>query len=151
MKKRVSLGAFWRFTLLLHGLAAEQPCDSMSGNEAVRHLYSPLDRDYHLTAEQIAFVRPGLVLELRGVTIPEDLHPVVEFSIRDPAGLPLDFDGVCTPGPVSVDFIVSRTPQGETQQVIYNTRTRTGPDGVPVVQADRDRTFRGGGGEATRH
>ncbi len=107
-------------------------------NDAAK-IYGPLDKEYYLTANQIAFIRPGLVLELRKLTIPEDLHPVVEFSIQDPAGLPLDIDGIYTPGPVSVTFIISRIPEGETQHVNYNTRTRTGPDGEPIVQADRDR------------
>ena len=102
-------------------------------------LYGPMDKEYYLTAAQIAFIRPGLALELRKLTIPEDLHPVVEFSILDPAGLPLDIDGVFTPGPVSLTFIISRIPEGERQHVNYNTRTRTGPDGEPVTQADRDR------------
>lgn len=105
----------------------------------VTKMYGPLDKEHYLTAEQIAFIRPGLVLELQNLTIPEDLHPVVEFSIQDPAGLPLDIDGIYTPGPVSVTFIISRIPEGERQHLNYNTRTRTGPDGEPVVQGDRDR------------
>ncbi len=103
------------------------------------NLYGPADKEYYLTPKQIAFIRPGLVLELRGLTIPADLHPVVEFSISDPAGLALDIDGVFTPGPVSVTFLISRIPAGEQQHVNYNTRTRTGPGGQPVTQADRDR------------
>ena len=106
----------------------------------VFQLYGPLNKEYYLTTEQIAFIRPGLVLDLRQLTIPADLHPVVEFSIQDPAGLPLDIEGIYTPGPVSVTFLISRIPEGETQHVNYNTRTAGNPDtGETAEQADRDR------------
>ena len=113
---------------------------SRIGTKPVIQLYEPTDKEYYLTAEQIAFIRPGLVLELSELTIPADLHPVVEFSIQDPAGLPLDIEGIYTPGPVSVTFLISRIPEGETQHVNYNTRTATNPDtGESTEQADRDR------------
>ena len=108
------------------------------GEKRVVQIYGPQDKEYYLTAKQIAFIRPGLVLELRELTIPADLRPVVEFSIQDPKGLPLDIDGVFTPGPVSLTFLISRIPMGETQHVNYNFVTRQGADG-PVTQADRDR------------
>ncbi len=138
MIRRITI---WGLVCLAVGIASalfSAEDDASKVGALLRQLYGPSDKEYYLTAQQLAFVRPGLVLKLREVTITEDLHPVVEFSIHDPAGLPLDLDGVFTPGPVSVTFIISRIPDGELQHVNYNTRTRNGPDG-PVTQADRDR------------
>ncbi len=130
---------------LTSALFSAEPIDLAGVGAALRQFYGPLDKESYLTDKQIAVIRPGLVLELRGLTIPGDLRPVVEFSIQDPAGQPLDVDGLFTPGPVSVTFLISRIPAGETQHVNYNTRTRRGPGGEPVTQADRDR-----GGEVVR-
>ena len=73
------------------------------------------------------FIRPGLDFEILEVTIPEDRRPVVHFSIKDPGGLPLDRDGVFTPGPVSTTFVIGRIPQGEIQYLSYNSRFVTSP------------------------
>ncbi len=139
MIQKITVGGLLVICLALTSvLFPAEENDLFKARVSSNDLYGPMDKEYYLTPKQIAFIRPGLVLELRGLTIPEDLRPVVEFSLQDPAGLPLDIEGVFTPGPVSVTFIISRIPEGETQHVNYNTRTRTGPDG-PVTQADRDR------------
>ena len=63
-------------------------------------LYTPSDKEFYLTPEQMLFIRPGLDLEILDIAIPDDLQPLITFSLSDPAGLALDLDGVFTPGPV---------------------------------------------------
>ena len=89
--------------------------------------YTERDKEYYLTEDQIAFIRPGLELEILEVTIPDDLQPTVRFKLTDPAGLPLDREGISTPGPVSTSFILSYIPQGEEAYIAYTTRIQTSP------------------------
>jgi len=101
--------------------------------------YTAADKEYYLTEAEMIFVRPGLVLEIIDVVIPADLQPEVTFKITDPAGLPLDREGVFTPGPVSTSFILSFIPAGEQAYVAYTTRVQTSPDtGESATQASTD-------------
>ena len=101
--------------------------------------YTEKDKEYYLTEAQIAFIRPGLELEIIDVVIPADLQPEVTFMITDPAGLPLDREGIYTPGPVSTSFILSFIPAGEEAYVAYTTRVQTSPiTGDSAVQASTD-------------
>ncbi len=101
--------------------------------------YTEKDKEYYLTEAQIAFIRPGLELEIIDVVIPADLQPEVTFMITDPAGLPLDREGIFTPGPVSTSFILSFIPAGEEAYVAYTTRVATSPEtGDSAVQASTD-------------
>jgi len=85
------------------------------------------------------FIRPGLDFEILEVTIPEDRRPVVQFSIKDPGGLPLDRDGVFTAGPISTTFVIGHIPQGEIQYLSYNSRFVTSPiTGDTAEQATSD-------------
>jgi hypothetical protein len=101
--------------------------------------YTAADKELYLTESELAFIRPGLVLEILDVTIPSDLQPEVTFKITDPAGLPLDRAGIFTPGPVSTSFILSFIPAAEEAYVAYTTRVQTSPiTGDSAVQATTD-------------
>ena len=101
--------------------------------------YTAADKEFYLTESQVAFIRPGLVVDVVDIAIPADLKPEVTFMISDPAGLPLDRSGVFTPGPVSTSFIMAFIPQGEQGYVSYTTRTQTSPiTGDSAVQASAD-------------
>ncbi len=101
--------------------------------------YTEKDKEYYLTESQIAFIRPGLELEILEVAIPADLQLEVRFRLTDPAGLPLDREGITTPGPVSTSFILSYIPQGEEAYVAYTTRIQTSPiTGDSAEQASTD-------------
>ena len=55
------------------------------------------------------------------------------------AGLPLDRNGVYTPGPVSTLFILSYIPAFEEAYVAYTTRVQTSPiTGDSATQASTD-------------
>jgi hypothetical protein len=100
--------------------------------------YTEVDKEFYLTEAEIAFIRPGLELEVIDTVIPADLQPEVTFKITDPAGMPLDREGVFTPGPVSTSFILSFIPAGEEAYVAYTTRVQTSPEEVSAIQASTD-------------
>ena len=101
--------------------------------------FTERDKEFYLTEAQIAFIRPGLELEIVEVVIPADLQPEVRFKLTDPAGLPLDREGITTPGPVSTSFILSYIPAGEEAYVAYTTRIQTSPiTGDSAEQASTD-------------
>lgn len=104
--------------------------------------YTEKDKEYYLTEDQIAFIRPGLELEILEVTIPDDMQLEVRFKLTDPAGLPLDRGGIYTPGPVSTSFILSYIPQGEEAYVAYTTRLQTSP--ITGDSAEQGSTDSGG-------
>jgi hypothetical protein len=89
--------------------------------------FSKFDKRAYLTDQQIAFIRPGLVLEVQNVTVGADRAVSVTYKITDPKGLPLDRDGVFTPGPVTGSFILAHIPKDQNQHVAYTTRTVTSP------------------------
>ena len=101
--------------------------------------YTTKDKEFYLSPEQALFIRPGLELEVTDVVIPADRQPEVTFTITDPAGLPLDRDGIVTPGPVSTSFVLSFIPAYEEAYVAYTTREQTSPiTGDSAVQASTD-------------
>ncbi len=101
--------------------------------------YTTKDSEFYLTPEQLLFIRPGLVLEIVEVVIPNDRQPEVTFTLSDPAGLPLDRTGTFTPGPVSTSFVLSYIPAFEEAYVAYTTRVQTSPiTGDSAIQASTD-------------
>jgi hypothetical protein len=109
-------------------------------------IYTPLDKEFYLTDEQIAFVRPGLNIEITEYAIEADGTVSVIFTVKDRAGLPLDLDGVFTPGPVVINFIIGRIPQDAAHYEAYRKTTQTSPiTGVSAQQPAAD-----GGGRIER-
>jgi len=86
--------------------------------------YTEQDKEFYLTADEIFFIRPGLELMVLDIVIPADLQPLVTFSMKDPGGLPLDINGVYTPGPVDMRYYLTYIPQGEEEKVRYTEGTR---------------------------
>lgn len=101
--------------------------------------YSPSDKEYYLTDEQVAFIRPGLDLAILDVSINEERRIVVTFSIKDPKGMALDINGVDTPGPVSPGFLFAYIPQDRGQYFNYNTRRASSSvTGITTYQPTSD-------------
>jgi len=86
--------------------------------------YTAKDKEYYLTEAQIAVAFPGLDLKILSIEIPDDLTPLVTFSIQNTNGLPLDINGVFTPGPVDIRFMLTYIPAGEEQKDKYYEGTR---------------------------
>lgn len=122
--------------VVLFGLAA---IVVLSAAVIDRIQYSEFDKKYYLTERQIAFVRPGLRLEITAVDVAADGTVSATFTVADDRGLPLDREGITTPGVISASFILARIPAGQTQYVAYTTRTQTSPiTNRSAVQASAD-------------
>lgn len=71
-------------------------------------IYTPADKEYYLTQEQVDFIRPGLKISIGAVTdMVYGKKPTVEVTIVDDFNQPLDRTGATTPGIVSIRFIPS--------------------------------------------
>ncbi|HVQ63134.1 MAG TPA: OmcA/MtrC family decaheme c-type cytochrome, partial [Terriglobia bacterium] len=104
-----------------------------------RPLYNRHQLGFYLDSNQVSFVRPGLKFTILSSVLTADFKPQVTFKITDDNGLPLDREGIVTPGSVSTSFVLARIPKGESQYVAYTTRTQTSPiTGVSAIQAAAD-------------
>ena len=66
--------------------------------------------------ELVAFVRPGLMITIESAQIASDGTISTVFKITDPRGVPLDREGIVTPGAVSTSFVAAYIP-GESDTV----------------------------------
>ena len=121
MKRNSSTG-FIRVGLVLLVLAG-----AVGLNSAARRPYTKFQKAFYASDAVINFVRPGLVFKIAGAQIAQDGTITAHVLVTDPEGLPLDKDGVNTPGKVSISFIAASIPKGKTQYVAYTTRTQTSP------------------------
>jgi OmcA/MtrC family decaheme c-type cytochrome len=106
---------------------------SASDNRFTRH-----EKAFYADPAVIAFVRPGLVVQIQSAAIATDGTISTVFTLADPQGLPLDRTGVTTPGPVSLSFVAATIPKGQEQYTAYTTRQATGPVLGTVTQAAAD-------------
>ncbi len=103
--------------------------------------FTPNQKAFYLPEAQANFVRPGLKFTIKSATIASDGTITAGFTITDPVGAPLDRLGINTPGTVSVSFICSYIPKGQTQYVAYTTRVQTSPiTNVAATQATGEAT-----------
>jgi hypothetical protein len=89
--------------------------------------FSENDKAFYASEAQVNFVRPGLVFNITGVTVAVGGTVTARAKTADPRGLPLDREGIFTPGPISASFILANIPSGAKQYVSYTTRTQTSP------------------------
>ncbi len=75
----------------------------------------------------VSFVRPGLAVKITGATIGADGAIAVSFMVTDPKGLPLDVQGVSTPGTVSTSFVAAYIPKGGSDWDSLITRAQSSP------------------------
>ncbi|UCF37584.1 MAG: OmcA/MtrC family decaheme c-type cytochrome [Acidobacteriota bacterium] len=105
----------------------------------IDYSYTPLDKEFYLTDEQVAFVRPGLDIEITDWAIAEDGTVSVTVTVADNAGMPLDLNGVMTPGSIRLSFVLATIPQGSDWYSAYTLRTVTSPiTGDTAVQSTSD-------------
>ncbi len=87
----------------------------------------------------VAFVRPGLVVQIESASVAADGTITAKFKLTDPEGLPLDRTGTLTPGTVSTSFIAATISAGQQQYTAYTTRSQKSPiNGVSAIQAGTD-------------
>lgn len=129
----------WVFWIVL-GLAVVVALGAVAMD---RTPYSKFDKRYYLTAQQIAFVRPGLNLNVQDIQV-DGRAVSVTFTVADDRGLPLDLDGIFTPGPIRARFLLGTIPAGENQYLTYTTRNVTSPitnDSAVQPSSDTGGTF----------
>ncbi len=102
-------------------------------------LVSSHDLEFYVSPLLVDFVRPGLTAKLENPTIAADGTLTVGIRITDNVGLPLDRNGVFSPGAVSMSFIAAHLPSEKATYVAYTTRLATGVEtGVTATQASSD-------------
>jgi OmcA/MtrC family decaheme c-type cytochrome len=94
----------------------------------------------HLDANQINYIRPGIKVKIVSAGVAADGTITARATITDPKGVPLDRDGIITPGPVTLSFICAYIPAGKTQFRSYTTTTLKASlnDNPAQVQAAND-------------
>src|ERR1035437_5461899 len=101
--------------------------------------FTPHDKAYYASEATVNFVRPGLTFKIVSASIAQDGTISVDYKISDPNGLPLDPAGITTPGAVSVSFLCTYIPKGQTQFYDYNSRVSTAvTGGATATQASTD-------------
>src|SRR5215469_5777839 len=81
--------------------------------------YTPHDRAYYLDQTLVNYIRPGIVVKVKSAAIGSDGTITARVTITDPKGIPLDKDGIATPGPVTLRFIAAYIPAGQKQYIAY--------------------------------
>jgi OmcA/MtrC family decaheme c-type cytochrome len=76
----------------------------------------------NLDANAIAYIRPGVKVKIVSASIAKDGTITARAKVTDPKDVPLDRDGIATPGPISLSFMCAYIPNGQTQYVAYTTR-----------------------------
>jgi OmcA/MtrC family decaheme c-type cytochrome len=112
---------FSRFAALLVCLAAVPLVAQVAADVAPKNGYGPRQKAYYMDANAVAFIRPGIALKVVSAGVASDGTITVRFNITDPKGLPLDRNGVQSPGAVSFQFIAAYIPNGSKQYVAYTT------------------------------
>jgi OmcA/MtrC family decaheme c-type cytochrome len=84
-------------------------------------------------------VRPGYHIKINNLTIPADRKPVADVTITDDLGLPLDRNGLQTPGTCGTTFVLAWYNGSTRDYTSYATRVQTSPiTGVSATQATSD-------------
>jgi OmcA/MtrC family decaheme c-type cytochrome len=100
--------------------------------------YGVRSKARYASKDIVNFVRPGLTIKINSAEIATDGTINTTFTLTDPKGLPLDRNGVTTPGAVTVSFVAAYIPKGQEQYVAYTTRTASGAAVASTNQAGAD-------------
>ena len=104
--------------------------------------FTERDKAFYADEAMINFVRPGLVFKIVSHEIMSDGMVKVRFKITDPKGVPLEREGINTPGVISTSFILAKIPNNNKfyQSYTYRTKTSTFPAtaGKRATQAGAD-------------
>ena len=104
--------------------------------------YSKHEMAAYLDQNLVNFIRPGVKVKITTASIAADGTIKARVTITDPKGMPLDRDGITTPGPVSMSLIAAYIPAGQTKYYSYTTTTlkasSPGNTNAPQIQAAND-------------
>jgi hypothetical protein len=108
---------------------------------AEKPVFSKNQKAFYLNENELNFVRPGLVFKVLSASIDSAGLIRYSFKITDPKGVPLDRNGVVTPGAVRVRAVVATIPRGQQLYTAYTTRPQASTiTGNTVVQASFEET-----------
>lgn len=97
------------------------------------------DKAYYLDEKTVNYVRPGLKVTVTAASIATDGTITARVKFTDPAGVPLDKDGIQTPGVINASAVAAYIPSGQTQYMAYTTRQQTSTiTGATATQAGTD-------------
>jgi OmcA/MtrC family decaheme c-type cytochrome len=91
-----------------------------------------------LSAAAAAFINPGLTIVVDSASVANDGTISVTYTLTDPLGLPLDINGVNTPGPIRIGYVAAYLPANQEQYIAYTTRVATGTVLATTTQAGTD-------------
>ncbi len=96
-------------------------------NGSARHPFTVHEKAYYADVALVNFVRPGLAVKITGAAIGADGLITANFTVTDPKGLPLDVQGVTTPGSVSASFVAAYIPKGGHDWIALTARPQKSP------------------------
>jgi OmcA/MtrC family decaheme c-type cytochrome len=82
---------------------------------------TPKPRLSSLDANAVAYIRPGVKVKIVSASIAKDGTITARATVTDPKGVPLDREGITTPGPINLRFMAAYIPAGQKQYVSYTT------------------------------
>ncbi len=118
MRLKFSLSTAVKLLLALTFVAGSAVLLSSSDKPA----FTAMDKAFYADAQAISFIRPGLAIKIQSASIANDGTIKAQIKLTDPKGLPLDREGVTTPGAISTRFVVGLIPNGQKQYISYITR-----------------------------
>jgi OmcA/MtrC family decaheme c-type cytochrome len=89
--------------------------------------FNPNKKAFYLNEKDIQYIRPGLVIKVVSASIAADGTITTRVRFADPKDVPLDRDGIQTPGAVSASVVAAYIPKGQSQYTSYTTRVQTSP------------------------
>ena len=107
-----------------------------------KHGFSQHDKAYYASPQSLSFARPGLVVKVQSASIAADGTITAKVLFTDPQGVPLDKNGLGSPGKISngspgVIAAVFQKDKGQFNS--YTTRVQTSPiTKVSAIQAGTD-------------
>ncbi len=108
-------------------------------NAQKRTPFTPHERAFYADPALVAFVQPGLAINIVSAKVASDGTISVDYKLTDPTGAPLDRSGVATPGAIALSFLAAYIPHGKEQYTSYIVRTATAASGgATATQAAAD-------------
>jgi OmcA/MtrC family decaheme c-type cytochrome len=112
---------------------------ALAASGSKRGPFTERDKAFFADEKTVNFVRPGLNLRVLGAEIAADGTMTARVRITDPLGVPLEREGVNTPGPVNMSLVAAVIPKDKKHYTSYTTRVQTSPiTRVAATQAAAD-------------
>jgi OmcA/MtrC family decaheme c-type cytochrome len=108
-----------------------------------------------MSQAQINYIRPGIKVKIVSAGVAKDGTITARVKVTDPKDIPLDMNGVNTPGAVTLRFIAAYIPAGQKEYTAYTTtiakatlnnnpsqtQASTDSGGIITTNADGDYTY----------